>query len=73
MHASRFGGARVPVPLQVLQLLAVDHVGGTSEWALANVRANRAQGRAKLSSRVARERWTLPFSALQRVNLHLDM
>ena len=58
---------------QVLQLLAVDHAGGTSEWALANVRANRGQGRAKLSSHMARERWTLPLSALQRVNLYLDM
>ncbi|KAK9827584.1 hypothetical protein WJX81_000824 [Elliptochloris bilobata] len=67
------GGASAAVSDKVLQLLSVDHAIGSSEWALADVRANRAQGRAKLSSRASKERWTLPFSALQRVNLHLDM
>ena len=62
------GGAR-----QVLQLLAVDAPGGSTEWALADVRANRPQGRAKLSNRLAKQRWVLPVASLRSVNLHLDM
>ena len=58
---------------QVMQLLSVDLAGGSSEWALADVRANRAQGRAKLNAKAARQRWTLPFATLQSVNLHLDL
>lgn len=56
-----------------MQLLSVDLAGGSSEWALADVRANRAQGRAKLNAKAARQRWTLPFATLQSVNLHLDL
>ena len=37
----------------MLQLLAVDLPGGSTEWALADVRGNRPQGRAKLSNRLA--------------------
>ena len=57
----------------MLQLLAVDLAGSSTEWALANVRANRPQGRAKLSNRSAKQRWMLPLAHIRRVNLYLDM
>ncbi len=57
----------------MLQLLAVDLPGGSTEWALADVRGNRPQGRAKLSNRLAKQRWVLPVASLRRVNLYLDM
>lgn len=57
----------------MLDLLSVDAAGGRTKWALADVRANRAQGRGKLSARAARERFSLPMAALRRVNLHIDV
>lgn len=71
-----FANEQEKVDTRVLQLVSLDAAGGTSEWALANVRINRQQG-AKGSNTLSRKQRDLRFNILlnqiQRVNLFIDL
>ncbi|KAK9823937.1 hypothetical protein WJX72_006504 [[Myrmecia] bisecta] len=59
----------------VLQLVQLDSDAQTTEWRLADVRANRSgagKGRTKLTKKAAEQRFTIPVADLQGVRLHMD-
>jgi len=56
----------------ILELVALDEAAGTSEWRLADVRAN-APGKGRgLSKRQREQKWMIPVDALQRARVHVD-
>jgi hypothetical protein len=57
---------------RILRLLEVDEIADTSVWGLADVKANRKKGVAKLGKREAGVRFNVPISSIQHVRLHLD-
>lgn len=58
---------------RVLRLLELDEATGASTWGLADVKANRRKGVAKLSKRELGIRFEVPLSSIQNARLHLDM
>jgi ribosome maturation factor RimP len=64
--------AAASVTAAVLQLVSLDEASGSSEWCLADVRAN-APGKGRgLSRRQRDQRWAIPLAALRRVRVHVD-
>lgn len=66
------GGGGASTSVAILELLSLDEAAGTSEWQLADVRANAAGKGRGLSRRQRDQRWRIPLEALHSARVHVD-
>ena len=58
--------------VQILELTAHDAEAGSSEWRLADVRANAPAKGRKLSKKQKEQKWVIPTASLTRVKVWVN-
>ena len=63
---------RFSIQIQVMELLTYDEASGTTEWRLAEVKANAPMKGRKMSKKQKDLRFNIPVASLVRIRIHVD-